>query len=272
MTLTRRNFLKLAGLSGAGLALGLRPDRPDGAGARAGARPAPTLRLLAPARSLAPATLAGFTAATGVTVDLAHPPASPIQGYDLVVASVPALIQFTERGWVRELEPMDSTLPLEQRVYDPFNTFSLPAARGVIGVNTRGLPPPDSWAEFFQLARTQPAHLPAAETFRAALKSLGHSINTRNSYARADAQSLVFGLQSFPLEDATLALSHPLGDGWTFTLPAEGAESWEDCYCVPTGSQHPDLARAFIKFALAVQPLASLPQDSLEPLSPFVGA
>jgi spermidine/putrescine-binding protein len=167
---------------------------------------------------------------------------------------------------------VDSTLPPEQRLYDPFNTFSLPAARGAIGINARGAPLPTSWAEFFELARTELTHLPPAKSLNAALKSLGHSINTRNTFARADAQSLVSNLQSHPLEHTTLALSHPLGDGWTFTLPAEGAESWEDCFCIPTDSPHPDLAHAFIQFALAAQPLAPLPPGSLEPLSPFASA
>jgi len=260
VTLTRRNFLKLAGLGGAGLVLGLRET----------ARPAPTLRLLAPARSLSPATFAGFTAVSGVGVQLFYgTPAIDTRNYDLVVAPVPELIRLLGRGWVRELGPMDSPPPLEQRVYDPLNTFSLPAARGAIGINTRGVIPPASWAEFFALARTEPVHLPPAETFRAALKSLGHSINTRNTFTRADAQSLVSGLQSSPLERVVLALSHSLGDGWTFTLPIEGAESWEDCFCIPTGSPHPGLAHTFIQFALAAQPLAPLPWGALEPLSPF---
>jgi len=239
-------------------------------GLRAAVKAAPTLRLLAPARSLSPATLTGFTAATGVGVQLVHgPPAIDGRNYDLVVSPVPELIRLIERGLVRELGPMDSPPPLEQRLYDPLNTFSLPAARGAIGINARGVTSPTSWAEFFELARTEPAHLPPAESLNAALKSLGHSINTRNAFARADAQSLVSNLQSSPLEDATLAISHPLGNGWTFTLPAEGAESWEDCFCIPTGSPHPDLAHAFIQFALIAQLLAPLPQGALEPLSPY---
>ncbi len=272
MTLSRRRFIKLVGLGGAGLALGLQ-SRP--------AMPAP-LRLLAAPRSIASTTLTAFTASTGAPVALSGADFAqharrgrvsgeenaPLAEYDLVTVPAHTLFSFIRRGLVRELGPISTPLPLEQRAYDPLNTFSLPAARGVIGVNARGIAPPTSWAEFFALARTEPAHLPEGEAFRAALKRLGHSINTRNAAARNDARTLLAELSSASLSAARLTIGAPQ-PGWAFALPAEGAELWEDCFCIPNESAQPDLARTFIHFALAAQPLASLPDIPLEPRSSF---
>ncbi len=197
-----------------------------------------------------------------------------MDGYDLVITPAHALTDLIRRGLVREFESLPA-LVIPQRAYDPLNAFSLPAGRGAVGILSRGLTPPASWAEFFALARTESAYLPPAESFRAALKSLGHSINTRDAVARAQAKSLISTLrvQSHPLNQATLALGHPL-DGWTFTLPTEGAELWEDCFCIPATSPHPDLAQAFIQAVVAAEPLAPLPASAwpLEPLSPFAPA
>jgi len=256
VTFSRRNFLKLTGLAGAGTLLGLKPA-------------GDSLRILSADRSLSAATLSAFTDLTGASVAVA-PPSFPGDAADCDLAIIPshALTALIQRGEIRELSPISIPFPFEQRAYDPFNIFSLPAARGVVGINSRNAPPPVSWAEFFERARTEPAHLPPHQTFRAALKSLGHSINTRASVARAQARALVSELESVPLARARIALgeSRP---GWEFTLPAEGAELWEDCFCVPVSAPHPELARAFIQFALSAQPLAPLPPLPLEPLSPF---
>ncbi len=119
-------------------------------------------------------------------------------------------------------------------------------------------------------ARTQPAHLPPIETFNAALKSLGHSINTRDSAARARARELVSRLNSVPLTQARLAIGAPRPD-WTFTPPAEGAELWEGCFCIPAGSAQPDLAHDFIRLSLSAHPPNTIPATDvpLEMLSPF---
>ncbi len=264
MTLSRRSFLRLLGLGGAGLALGLRPGW-------ASTRLAPAaLRLLATRRSVSSPAIAAFTNATGVPVKLELGSSSDLAGYDLAIVPAHTLTGLIRRGLVRELDPILFTPPPGQRAYDPFSAFSLPAARGVIGINSRHVGPPASWAEFFALARTQPAHLPPIETFNAALKSLGHSINTRDSAARARARELVSTLNSVPLTQARLAIGAPRPD-WTFTPPAEGAELWEGCFCIPAGSAQPDLAHDFIRLSLSAHPPNTIPATDvpLEMLSPF---
>ncbi len=276
MKYTRRDFLKLAGAGGAGLLLGLRHRRGAGAGTarELHARPAPTdsIRILAPSRALDSTLISAFIDATGVAVERDLPQsgvaaADQISGYDLAVVPARSLTVLIQRGLVRELEPMPLP-PLEQRAYDPLNSFSLPAAHGAIGINSRGVEPPASWAELFALARTVPAYLPPAESFNAALKALGHSINTRDTCAREQARALVATVPSVPLDRSSLAIGHPLSD-WTFSVPTEGAELWEDCFCIPADSFHPQRAHMFIQFALAARPLAPLPQVPLEPHSSF---
>lgn len=268
MKYTRRDFLKLAGIGGAGWLLGLRHRR--GTGARRASTD--SIRILALSRALDSTLLSAFTDSTGVAVKRDLPPsgvaaADQISGYDLAVVPARALTALIQRGLVRELEPMPLP-PLEQRAYDPLNAFSLPAARGAIGINSRGVISPASWAELFALARVVPAYLPSAETFNAALKALGHSINTRDTHAREQARALVATVPSVPLDRSSLAIGHPLSD-WTFHVPSEGAELWEDCFCIPADSFHPQLAHTFIQFALPARPLAPLPQAPLEPHSPF---
>jgi len=264
VTLSRRNFLRLLGLGGAGLALGPRPGW-------AGTRPAPAaLRLLATSRSVSSSVIAAFTNATGVPVKLELGSSSDLAGYDLAIVPAHTLVGLVRCGLVRELDPISPPYPLEQRAYDPLNAFSLPAGRGLIGINSRDIAAPVSWAEFFARARAVPAHLPPTATFNAALKSLGHSINTRDTLARARARNLVSMLNSAPLTEARLTLGAPLPD-WTFTLPVEGAELWEDCFCIPADSAQPDLAHDFIRPSLSAHPpnAISVTDVPLEMLSPF---
>jgi spermidine/putrescine-binding protein len=274
--LTRRNFLKLAGAAGAGALLGLKP-LPASAPTLAQAPARATLRLLGLARSISVRAFAQAAASINLSVQITSVEdgkavAEGMDGYDLAITPAHTLTGLIQRGLVREFEPMPAPA-LPQRAYDPLNAFSLPAGRGAVGILSRGLTPPASWAEFFALARTEPAYLPPAESFRAALKSLGHSINTRDAVARAQAKSLISTLrvQSHPLNQSSIALGHFL-DGWTFTLPAEGAELWEDCFCIPSTSPHPGLAQTFIQAAVTAEPLAPLPEWPLEPLSPFAPA
>ncbi|MBI3242534.1 MAG: twin-arginine translocation signal domain-containing protein [Chloroflexi bacterium] len=279
MKLSRRNFLKLAGAAGAGALLGLKP--PPAAAPTQIQTPARALRLsVGLAHTIPFQALAQAAEATGLALRLGpyagKTVAEAIDGYDLAVVPAHILTGLIQRGLVRELEPVPAPA-LPQRAYDPLNAFSLPANRGVIGILSRGITPPASWTEFFALARTEPVHLPPADSFRAALKSLGHSINTRDALARAQAKSLISTLrvQSTSLEQAALAVGHSLNTaGWTFTLPAEGAELWEDCFCIPTTSPRPDLAQAFIEAAVAAESLPPLPasESPLEPLSPFAPA
>jgi spermidine/putrescine-binding protein len=259
--ISRRAFLQWAGLAGAAAALSFRPSL----------NPSATqLRLLTTTRALSTTLVDAFTRETGVplTVVLADNPIE-LADADLAIIPAQALTAFVKLNAVQQLGSVPSSVAFEQRAYDPLNAFSLPAARGVIGINARGVSSPQSWRELFELATVHPTHLPAAETFGASLKMQGHSLNTRDYLARKNAKELVSQFTSTPLEQATLAIGAPL-EGWQFTVPNEGAEQWEDCFCIPANSTQPHLARTFVAFALAHQPPMALPTTvPLEMRSPF---
>jgi spermidine/putrescine-binding protein len=252
--ISRRAFLQWAGLAGAAAALSFRPSLNTLTA---------SLRLLTTTRAFSGALADAFTREIGVslTVVLADNPLE-LADADLAIVSAQALTAFIKLNAVQQLGSVPSTVAFEQRAYDPLNAFSLPVARGAIGINTRGVSSPQSWSELFELAATHPTHLPAAETFGAALKLQGHSLNTRDYVARKNAKELVSQFTSTPLEQATFAIGAPI-EGWQFTVPAEGAEQWEDCFCIPTNSAQPDLARAFISFSLVHQPIITLPTTAL---------
>src|SRR5512134_524659 len=135
--LSRRHFLKLAGLGAAGLGLGLKPA-------------ALPLRLVATGRSVSPALLAAFTDSTGSLVHLDFlEDRGSIARHDLAVVPSHQLTGFIRESRVRPLGRLALPFAFEQRAYDPLNAFSLPAARGAIGINVRRTAPPASWAEFF---------------------------------------------------------------------------------------------------------------------------
>ena len=261
---TRRDFLKLTGLGGATLILRSRVPPPIRA-----------LRILAPSRSLATLPVRAFEREMNlkIVVETLHATSlsteqiSDISQYDLAVVPSYTITHLIRSDLVRELN-LQSPISNLQRPYDPFNTFSQLASRGIIGINARGLTPPQTWKEFFNLARTVPTYLPALESHNAALKSFGESINTRNTHLRDRAQSLISNLQSFSLHQAHLTIAPPLDD-WSFTIPREGVEMWEDSYCIPVDSSQSDLAQQFIEFALSKQKLESLPAIKVEMLSAF---
>jgi spermidine/putrescine-binding protein len=214
--------------------------------------PIRALRILAPNRSLPAAAMREFTRISGVQVNSEQWPVISnlvISSYDVVIAPSHVLTNLIRNSLIHELNlqsPISNLQP--QRPYDPFNSFSVLASRGIIGVNARGVTPPQSWKEFFELAQTVPTHLPSLESLNAALKSFGESINTRNTYLRDKAQSLISNLQSFPLSQSQLAIAPPR-EGWNFVAPREGVEMREDSFCIPRTSTEVELAQRFIEFA-----------------------
>ena len=241
--LTRRDFLKLAGFSSATLIL--KSNVPP---------PIRALRILTPSRSLPAAAIREFTQDTGVQVisdQLSVISNLVISNYDVVVVPSHILTNLIRNNRIRELN-LQSPISNLQRAYDPYNTFSQPASRGIIGINARNLAPPQSWKDFFTLAQHMPTHLPPLESHNATLKSFGESINTRNTYLREKAQSLISNLQSFPLHRSQLAIAPPL-EGWNFVAPPEGVEMWEDSFCIPQSSTQVELAQRFIEFAVERQ-------------------
>jgi hypothetical protein len=264
VTISRRTFLRLAGLGGLAWAAGLRLKWPAPAAAGPGG-----LRLSVTGWRPTAEDLAGLSAATGLALEVIEARSgAELAEADLALVPAHVLPRLIEAGGLRALTGAAAQPDAGQRPYDPQAIFSRLAGRGAVGINSRGGPAPEAWADFFRQAPDTTVHLPAAEAFGAALLSLGQSINTRDASARQAAANLIGRLTSQPLESARWAVGPRLA-GWQFTTPAGGAELWEACWCLPAASARPDAALAVINAALARLALAPLPDGKLEPRSAF---
>jgi spermidine/putrescine-binding protein len=119
----------------------------------------------------------------------------------------------------------------------------------------------------------------ARETFGAALKRLGKSVNTADEPTLRQAQRLL--LEQKPLvraydsanfEDALLAGDVWLSQGWNgefarvmdldpdiaYVVPKEGSTTYLDSLAIPKGAPHPELAHAFLDFVMEAQPAADI--------------
>ena len=145
-----------------------------------------------------------------------------------------------------------------------------------IGYDRRRTGPIDSWGALWD-PRFRGRILmldDARETFGAALKWRGHSLNTTDPGLLRMAQGLL--LQQKPLvraynasnfEDVLLSRDVWLAQGWSgqlakamdqdadldYVVPKEGSSLFLDSLAVPAGAPHPELAHAFIDFALEAE-------------------
>jgi spermidine/putrescine transport system substrate-binding protein len=234
-------------------------------------------------------TLEDFTAATGIAVryDLFASNAELFAklregnpGYDVIFPSN----DFVERMIAAQmLLPLDHALipnlknidPLfADPIYDPGRTHSAPYFWGTIGIGYRiSAAAPTSWGDLFE-ADTHAgriAWLNSLDTIQAALKYLGHSINTMDP-AEIDAAAelliaakpnvkaivpdtgqdlLIAGEVDVALEyNGDILQVMEEDDDLSYVLPAEGGILWEDDMCIPRGGPNPDNAHAFIDFIL----------------------
>jgi len=169
------------------------------------------------------------------------------------------------------------------RSHDPGNRFSVPYFWGMTGIaySTRHVERVTSWADLWDprwrgrlLMLDDPR-----ETFGAALKWKGHSLNTRDPALLREAQALL--LQQKPLvraynssnfEDALLSGDAWIAQAWNgqiarameqdptiaFVVPREGSATYLDSLAIPVGAPHPELAHAFLDFVLEADTAAEI--------------
>ena len=169
------------------------------------------------------------------------------------------------------------------RAYDRGNRFSAPYFWGTAGIAYRRskVGAVDSWAALWD-PRYRGRILmldDARETFGAALKRLGASLNTTDPILLRRAQSLL--LEQKPLvraynssnyEDVLLSGDVWLAQGWNgqfaraiaqdpdiaYVIPKEGSSLFVDSLVIPIGAPHPELAHAFIDFTLEAEIAAEI--------------
>jgi len=210
-------------------------------------------------------------------------------GYDVICPSNYAVEVLVAQGLLR---PLDHTaLPhlvnvdpaYLDRDFDPGNRHSVPYFTGSCGIAYRKsrTGPIDSWAALWDPRfRGRVLMLDdARETLGAALKRLGRSANTVDEATLGRARDLlvlqkplVRAYDSANFEDALLAGDVWLSQGWNgefarvmdvdpdiaYVVPKEGSTSFIDSLAVPTGAPHPELAHAFLDFAMEAKTAAAI--------------
>jgi spermidine/putrescine transport system substrate-binding protein len=235
---------------------------------------------------VAPETIPGFEAATGIRVrydlfasndELFAKLRAGNPGYDVI---------FPSNNYVARLAEADLLLPLDHgRIpnianlepefmeveFDPGRRVSLPYFWGTVGIGYRKsrVERPTSWAALF----TDDTHagrialLTETDTLYAALRYLGFSINTTNPAEIDQAADLLIAakprIRTFAPDtgqdlliagEVDLCLEYngdilqvmEEDDDLAYVVPDEGTGRWEDAMAVPRGAPNPEAAHAFI--------------------------
>jgi spermidine/putrescine transport system permease protein len=207
--------------------------------------------------------------------------------YDVVCPSNYAVEILLAQGL---LHPLDrSALPhlgnvdpvYLDREFDPGNRYSVPYFTGSCGIGYRRsrTGPVDSWAALWDPRfRGRVLMLDdARETFGAALKRLGQSVNTVDERMLGRARDLLIlqkplvrTYDSANFEDSLLAGDVWLSQGWNgefarvmeldpdiaYAVPKEGTTSFIDSLAIPATAPHPGLAHEFLDFAMEAETAA----------------
>ena len=237
-------------------------------------------------------TLADFRTASGISVkmdlfadsdELFAKLREGNPGYDVIVPTN----DYVERMIaVDMLQPLDHSLipnranlqdAFTDAAFDPGRRHTMPYMWGTLGIGYRkskvdGVP--DSWKWLFDSDRYagRCALLSDASTvLGAAIKYLGHPLNSRDPAIIRKAEELLTGqkqhIRTFaPDNGQDLLLSGEVditmewnGDilqvmdedpDLSYVVPREGSIIWQDCLAIPVGAPHPLNAHAFINYIL----------------------
>jgi len=234
-------------------------------------------------------TLDDFTAATGIAVrydlyasndELFARLREGNPGYDVI---------FPSNDYVERMITADMLLPLDHAKipnranidaafadprFDPGRGHSMPYFWGTVGIGYRkSVADPGSWTALF----TSDEHagrislLNTIDTVQAALKFLGHSLNTTDPAHLEEATELLIAakprIKAFAPDtgqdlliagEVDLAMEYngdilqvmEEDDDLSYVVPEEGSALWEDDMCIPRGGPNPDGAHAFINYIL----------------------
>ena len=207
-------------------------------------------------------------------------------GYDIIVPSDYMVEIMIEEGLlatldhanipnIANLDPLFADPP-----YDPGLVHCVPYLWGTTGIGYNAdvfEEPPDSWAYLFDPDLAAPYAgqitmlMDVRETMAAALRYLGHSVNSTSEEELMAARDLliaqkpyIYAYDSEQYEDLLSADETVLAHGWSgdvfmvaeederiwYVIPREGAVIWADNLCVPTTAPSQYTAELFIDFLL----------------------
>jgi spermidine/putrescine transport system substrate-binding protein len=242
-------------------------------------------------------TLEDFTDATGIAVrydlyasndELFAKLREGNPGYDVI---------FPTHDYVERMIVADMLLPLDHSkipnlanvdpafadpAFDPGLAHSMPYFWGTVGLGYRmSVGSPTAWADVFASSEYDGriSLLNSTDTIYAALKYLGHSLNTEDPAEIAAAADLLIEIKpkikSFaPDTGQDLLIAREVDvcleyngdilqvmeedDDLNFVVPEEGTLLSEDTMCIPKGGPNPDNAHAFINFILEAEVHAAI--------------
>ncbi len=162
--------------------------------------------------------------------------------------------------------------------FDPGRKFSVPYMWGTIGVGYRKSAVPngviDSWKILFEsdeLAGKISLLGDAQNVLGCALKYLGYSFNSTSIdelnkvkdlliaqkknikvFADDNGQDLLASGEVAACQEWNGDIAQVMAEDedLTYVVPKEGANVWEEAWCIPNGAPHPENAHAFLNFVL----------------------
>lgn len=293
-SVSRRHFLGVTGLGLATAALGGASGHPF-VGPVAAQDAGRIIHLNSWPNYHDPATFEAFTAATGIAVDLSVTSSNETMlralstgtaNWDLFVPTNHTISTYVERDLIEELDLA------RLRHYDAASqnllftwagqvsgrTYAVPKNWGTTGiaVNTGELRTGiSSWKDFFATAMNEGSgrtmvHDYQMTTIGSALVSLGHSFNSVDPTALAEAEELLLAVKPHLLAiDSDYQAAMRAGDAWLtmcwtndglqlnrdmpeieFTLGSDGGEIWTDYFAIPKSAPNKAAAYALLDFLL----------------------
>ena len=202
-------------------------------------------------------------------------------GYDIVMPSDFMVGVMVKRNLLAELDR--NNIPNFKNIspqflgkyFDPGNLYSVPYTWGTAGIaydSSKVKPPPDSWSVLWEEKYSGSFSMldDQREVIGAALKLLGHSVNTTNPEELAAAKQLLIDQKPLVklyrseadeiLSSGDVDMAHCWsGDAFRaadnrpslkYTIPKEGSTQFIDTVCIPAAAPHKALAEKFIDYLL----------------------
>jgi len=205
------------------------------------------------------------------------------KGYDVALVNDAMIATYLQRGWLAQAGA--TQIPNLRHIdgkwlhaFDGVEGHAVPYFWGTLGIAYRADlldAPPHSWMDLFRPAAPVRGKIAMIETQRdalgMALKALGYSANSVDSDEIRAASELLLAQRPFVKTYAYLVLDEDSAlvkgdvvmammfngdalvlrdhhDGIHYLVPREGGNIWTDYLVVLKGSQHKELAYAFIDF------------------------
>lgn len=202
--------------------------------------------------------------------------------YDLLCSTDYMLQKFIDEGELQKIDrgAMENSGNIGDKywklaaAFDPENAYTVPYFWGTLGIlydTTRVSEPVDSWDVLLNgdYAGEVIMQNSMRDTYMAALKYLGYSLNSNNENEIREAQELLLkqkpDVQAYLVDEARdevvagnavmaivysgeAYLGHQYNENLAYVIPKEGSNVWLDAWCVTKHCEDLDAAQKFLDF------------------------